>query len=130
MKINGVDARSIGIMIGDGFLDAISMPAPLKDYVTNNSAVQHGTQILPVVPKLAERDVSLTFNIEGSSEAEFDTRKANFIALLYKGWMQIELLGVKYNLVYKRAQTFALNRQRTFCSIVVKFIEPDPNNRI
>lgn len=130
MKINGVDARLMGVMMGDGFLDALDLPAPLKDYVTNNSAVQHGTQILPVVPKLAERDVTLTFNIEGSSEAEFDTRKANFIALLYKGWMQIEVLGVKYNLVYKRAQTFSYNRQRTFCSIAVRFIEPDPNNRV
>lgn len=130
MKINGVDAGSMGVMMGDGFLDAISMPAPLKDYVTNNSAVQHGTQILPVVPKLAERDVTLTFNVEGSTQSEFESRKAAFIDLFYKGWMQIEVLGVKYNLVYKRAQTFAYNRQRTFCSIVVKFIEPDPNNRV
>lgn len=128
MKINGVDARSMGIMMGDGFLDALDLPAPLKDYVTNDSALRHGKQVLPITPKIADRDVTLTFNIEGATVEEFNARKKAFISILQAGDLKIEVLGVMYNFKYIRAQSYAMNRQRTFCSMAVKLNEPNPSD--
>lgn len=68
LTINGKDALAeFGVQMGDDFLDAIFAPAPTKAFIENKSRLQDGKQVIYNNPKADERDVTLTFNLEGSS---------------------------------------------------------------
>lgn len=42
MLINKQDASTFGVRMGDGFLDAICSPLPLKEFVENTSRLEDG----------------------------------------------------------------------------------------
>ena len=46
LYINGNDAWTTwGVNMGDGFLDAIDAPLPMKDYIENSSRTEHGKRV-------------------------------------------------------------------------------------
>ena len=131
MLINKQDASTFGVRMGDGFLDAICTPLPLKEFVENSSRLEDGKRVLYNSPKIDERDVTLTFNIHGDTEEEFTANKATFEQILYSGKVEIHLpvTGKTYRLTYLRSQSYSQNIARTSCSVSVKFNEPNPINR-
>lgn len=131
MKINGVDASTLGIRMGDGFLNALASPAPMKEFIENNSRLEHGKRVLYSNPRLADRELTLTFTVLGNSESDFLAKLRAFEQTLYAGLVEIyvESTGQTYRLTYERSQTYAQNQSRTACNITVKFNEPNPANR-
>lgn len=131
MKINGVDARTLGIRMGEGFLNALGSPAPLKEFIENSSRLEHGKRVLYDNPRLGDREVTLTFALFGDNEFDFLAKLRAFEQILYAGLVElyVEATGQTYRLTYQRSQTFAQNRARTACSVTVKFNEPNPANR-
>lgn len=134
LLINGKDAyTNFGVSMGDGFLDALCSPSPLKDFIENKSRSEHGKQVIISSPKLDERDVSLSFTLEGSSESDFNTKKQAFYSELYKGAIDIKIPAIGngvYHLIYTgKNVSYAQNTARTFTKISMKFNEPNPNNR-
>lgn len=131
--INGFDAyRQWGIRMGDGFLDTIFAPEPMKEFIENKSRLQHGKQVLYNIPKVDERDVTLVFTLEGSSPDDYLAKYSAFKAELNKGKVEIKVpvLGDQvYRLTYLRSASFGLNISRTFSKISIKFNEPNPANR-
>lgn len=131
--INGFDAyRQWGIRMGDGFLDAIFAPEPMKEFIENKSRLQHGKQVLYNNPKVDERDVTLVFTLEGSSPDDYLVKYSAFKTELQKGKVEIKVpvLGDQvYRLTYLRSASFGLNIPRTFSKISIKFNEPNPANR-
>ena len=138
-----------GAMMGDGFLDALLAPVPLKPFVENKSRLTDGKKV--VIPtlqtgqrhKVDSRTFNLTFNIHGDGEtlsdmrSSFATRKNRFYEALYKGMIDISfddsagLTSDHFHLKYDgNSVQYAQSLDRTSCKITVKFEETNPANRI
>lgn len=134
LYINGKDAWTTwGVNMGEGFLDAIDSFAPMKEYIENDSALEHGKRVLVLEPKVASRDLTLHFTIMGSSESDFRAKRKAFEAELQKGEVSVRVpvLGSDiYHLLYSgKSVGYAMNIARTFCSMSAKFEEPNPMDR-
>lgn len=130
--INGKDALTeFGVRMGDNFLDAIFAPIPTKAFIENKSRLKDGKQVIHNDPKVDERDVTLTFNLEGSTPEDYLRKYKKFKEELSKGLIAIEVpvLAETYRLTYQKSTTFAMNIERTFAKISVKFNEPNPADR-
>lgn len=132
LTINGKDALAeFGVQMGDDFLDAIFAPAPTKAFIENKSRLQDGKQVIYNNPKADERDVTLTFNLEGSSQEDYLSKYKKFKVELSKGLVVISVHALRetYRLTYQKSITFAMNVERTFAKISCKFNEANPSDR-
>lgn len=132
--INGKDAFSTwGVRMGDGFLDAIDGFNEMKDYIENESRLEHGKRVITENTKVASREVTLQFTIEGSSESDYRTKKKSFQKELEKGAVNIKIpaLGSEvYKLVYLgKSISYGLSLDRCFSKVSSKFCEPNPMDR-
>lgn len=131
--INGFDAfLQWGIRMGDGFLDAIFAPEPLKEFIENKSRLNNGKQVVYNNPKIDERDVTLVFTLEGETPDDYLSKYSAFKTELQKGKIEIKVPAFGnqvYRLTYLRSASFGLNIPRTFSKISVKFNEPNPAER-
>ena len=132
--INNKDAYSTwGVRVGDGFLDTIGAPSPMKEYIENKSRLEHGKRVIVGSPKLDEREVTLTFTIKGKSKSDYQTKKKSFFDELYKGKVDIQIPengNEVYHLLYLgKSITYAQSLGRTFGKLSAKFSEPNPANR-
>lgn len=134
LYINGKDAwTEWGVSMGDGFVDAIDAFVPMKEYIENDSRLEHGKRVLVTTPRLASRELTLHFTIKGVSEADFRTKRRAFENELRKGRVTVMVPAlndeVYYLLYLGRNVSYALNRSRTFAAISAKFEEPNPSDR-
>lgn len=131
LLINNKDAYTMwGVRMGDGFLDAISASAPMKEFIENKSRLEHGKRVIINSPKLDEREITLQFTIEGSSQTDYQTKKKAFYEELYKGAVDIQIPANNsdvYHLIYRgKSISYAQSVDRTFGKISSKFEEPNP----
>lgn len=129
--INDIDAWDAwGVNMGEGFLDSLDSFVPLKDFIYNESRLEHGKRIVITDPKLDSRELTLQFTIKGNSVLDFEQKKSSFKDQLQKGILKIRVpaLGESvYNLVYTGKNiSYALSLSRTFCKFSCKFEEPNP----
>lgn len=140
LLINGLDAyANYGVRPGEGFIDALFAPAPLKEFIENKSRLQDGVRVVVANPKQDARDLTLTFTLESTSVPTEDKPTGNyrenynaFISELMKGSVSLKMppLGEEtYYLIYQKSTSFAMNMARTASKISVKFLEPDPTYR-
>lgn len=132
--INGKDAWTTwGVCMGDGFLDAIDGFNEMKDYIEDESRLEHGKRIITDNAKVASREITLQFTIEGSSENDYRTKKKAFQTELERGAVNIKIpaLGTElYRLVYLgKNVSYGLSLDRCFGKVSSKFEEPNPANR-
>lgn len=131
--INGKDAyNTFGVNMGDGFLNSIMSFTPIKSFIENKSRLEDGKQVLYNTPKYDERDVTLTFYIEGNTQDEYLQNYNAFQAELKKGLIELKIPALNseiYRLTYLNSQNYSMNRSRTFSKFSVKFNEPNPANR-
>lgn len=133
LLINNKDAYAIwGVRMGDGFLDKLGEPSSMKEFVENKSRLEHGKRVVIDNPKVDERDLTLTFTIEGRSESDFHTKKVAFYEELYKGKVDIQVPASGneiYHLIYLgKSASYAQSIDRTFGKVVAKFNEPNPSS--
>ena len=132
--INNKDAlKEWGVRMGEGFLDVIGASAPMKDFIENKSRLEHGKRVIINNPKVDEREITLSFTIEGSSQSDYQSKKKAFFNELYKGKVDIQIPANSsevYHLIYTgKSVTYAQSLDRTFGKISAKFNEPNPANR-
>lgn len=132
--INRKDAlETWGVRMGDGFLDAIDGFNEMKDYIENESRLEHGKRMITDNAKVDSREITLQFTIEGSSEGDYRSKKKAFQTELEKGAVNIKVpaLGDEvYKLVYLgKSISYGLSSDRCFCKISSKFCEPNPMDR-
>lgn len=129
--INGKDAlQEWGIRMGDNFVSNLLAPAGLKELIENESGLEDGKRVLYTNPRLADREVSLIFTIEGVSKSDFLNKYKSFMTELQKGQVKINVpfLGSDvYKLTYLKSSGFAMNTSMTFSKLTVKFNEPNPS---
>ena len=134
LLINGSDAYAKGIAMGDDFLGNILSPSSLKSFVENDDPTKNGKEVIyPQTPKLASRDLTLTFTIFGNTATEHLTNYKNFIALLQKGEISLSIpaLGTEvYHLTYVGdSGSNMIEADRLASRLTVKFNEPNPADR-
>ena len=132
LLINGENAYTTwGVRMGEGFLDVIGASSPMKEFIENKSRLEHGKRVIINNPKVDEREITLSFAIEGSSRSDYQSKKKAFF--LYKGKVDIQVPANSseiYHLIYLgKSITYAQSLDRTFGKISAKFNEPNPANR-
>ena len=132
--INGMDAWVMwGVSMGDGFLDAIDGFNEMKDYIEDESRLEHGKRVITDNAKVASREITLQFTIEGSSKSDYRAKKKAFQTELEKGMVTIKipLLGSEvYKLVYLgKSVSYGLSLDRCFGKVSSRFEEPNPMDR-
>jgi hypothetical protein len=134
LLINGKDAWTTwGVCMGEGFLDSIDAPLPMKGYIENESRLEHGKRVITDNAKLDSRELTLAFTITGSSENDYKEKKKAFQTELGQGEMTVKVpaLGNEvYKLVYLGKNiSYGLSLGRCFGKFSAKFEEPNPTNR-
>ena len=127
MKINNKTMQ--GVRIGENFLSALRMPPPLKGFLENKSPVAHGKEVLNSGAYIDEREITLVFEIAGQTSTEYETNLSALETELLKGFVDLEIDGKVYHLIYLRSNSFGQNRKRTISRLSVKFNEPNPSVR-
>lgn len=132
--INGKDAFATwGVRMGEGFLDAIDGFNEMKDYIENESRIEHGKRMITDNARIASREIALQFTIEGSSESDYRAKKKAFQSEMEKGAVIIKVptLGNEvYRLVYLgKSLSYGMNLDRCFGKVSSKFCEPNPTDR-
>lgn len=134
LYINSKDAwTEWGINMGDGFLDAIDAFAPMKDYIENDSRLEHGKKVITSIAKVASRELTLHFTIKGDTASDFRTKRKAFETELQAGSVTVKVPSIGndvYKLIYLgKSISYGMNTARTFCTISAKFEEPNPTDR-
>lgn len=64
LLINNKDAYvTWGVRMDDGFLTALCAPCTMKEYIENESRLEHGKRVVTDNAKVASREVTLAFTI-------------------------------------------------------------------
>lgn len=132
--INNKDAYATwGVRMGDNFLDVLGASSPMKEFIENKSRLEHGKRVIINDPKIDEREITLSFTIEGSSQSDYQSKKKAFFDELYKGKVDIQVPANSneiYHLIYLgKSVTYAQSLDRTFGKVSMKFSEPNPTSR-
>lgn len=132
--INGRDAWEIwGVNMGEGFIDAIDSPLPMKDYIEDESRLEHGKRVDTSNAKVDSRDITLGFTITGNSRSDYHSKKKAFQAELEAGEFTVKIptLGNEtYHFVYTgKSISYGLNLDGRFGHFSMKVTEPNPKNR-
>ena len=134
LLINGKDAYTfLGVRMGEGFLDVLGASSPMKEFIENKSRLEHGKRVIINDPKIDEREITLSFTIEGKSQSDYQAKKKAFFEELYKGVVDIQVPANSneiYHLIYLgKSVAYAQSLDQTFGKISAKFNEPNPANR-
>ena len=133
LLINGKDAfDEWGVNMGDSFLNTLLTPPPVKEYCENKSRLEDGKKVRLGNKKDDERDISLTFTIQGENQSDYISKYKAFMKEMSSGLVSINvpiLGGDVYHVYYKNATSYAMSLERTFSNIVMKVCEPNPSNR-
>ena len=134
LLINTQDAYTTwGVRMGEGFLDVLGASSPMKEFIENKSWLEHGKRVIINDPKIDEREITLSFTIEGNSQSDYQAKKKAFFEELYKGVVDIQVPANSneiYHLIYLgKSVAYAQSLDHTFGKISAKFNEPNPANR-
>lgn len=132
MTIN--DLTIEGVRPGKGFRDALLAPLEVKDYVTNESRLEHGHRHLSLPTKYKNRTVSLEFQIVGRTAALMEQSRERLFAEFYKGEVKLhapEFTNRVFHLLYiGKTSTYSSGLSGRACKVKVSFDEPNPGNRM
>lgn len=129
LLINGVDAYSHGVVMGDDFINTLRTPISFKDDIENDSAIEHGIRVIPSAYYSA-REITLTFNVHGSDSASCAANEEWLRNLLAQRAITIKVRDEEYyRLLYKASVSYGRNCTKTTCVISAKFLEPNPDDR-
>ena len=133
MKLNG--STLTGVRMGNGFRDALLAPIELKEFVSNESRLEHGKRVIASssLAKYAPRTVALEFLVSGSTASEMETNRSALFAVFYNGTVVLEVPEITaqvFRLVYLgKSPTYSSGLSGRACRVMVSFEEPDPSQR-
>ena len=83
LLINTQDAYTTwGVRMGEGFLDVLGASSPMKEFIENKSRLEHGKRVIINNPKVDEREITLSFAIEGSSRSDYQSKKLSSMSFI------------------------------------------------
>lgn len=136
IKVNGASGGYedlflvYGVRLLRGGYEQLLTPATLKDYVTNESRLEHGTRYIPVNARYKERSVSLEVVLTGSDYDDYLAKYEALMDLLTSGLVLLRVPRLKrvYKFVYIGASKFKFN-SRNRATFILEFKEPDVTDR-
>ena len=132
--INGENAdEKWGISLGESSLSELMTPRANKEFIENESRLQHGKQILVANPKVEARNLTLQLNLTAATKSAFFDKYNLFCKeVLATGVLNIET-GYQEEVVYKTIYV-SCSQFSQFMQGIAKFslklIEPDPSDRM
>jgi hypothetical protein len=130
--INGHDAyETWGVIMDDSSLSALMTPAANKEYISDESRLQHGRRMLTSNVKKDARDLSLRLEIWADNRTAFYTRYSAFCSVLDSGVLHIKTKyqsGVVYKCIYQSCQQYTQFRGKVG-KFALRLIEPNPTDR-
>lgn len=73
--------------MGEGFLDVLGASSPMKEFIENKSRLEHGKRVIINDPKIDEREITLSFTIEGNSQSDYQAKKKLSLKNCIKVWL-------------------------------------------
>ena len=133
ITINGKNAKTTwGIVFDSSSISALMVPASVKDYIENDSRLEHGRRVITNNVKVdARTNIQLTISLYASSETEFFSRYDSFCAELEAGTLNIIISSrptVVYKCLYKSCKQFTQYNNR-LARFSLTVIEPNPKDR-
>lgn len=127
------DLGTFGITLTRGWREALLKPASVKDYSKNDSRLEHGIRMVASAKytKKKERDVQMTFFLEGDTEADYLDKYEKFLnKLAYSGMVlfKVPIMKRVFKFVYSdcvKYGDFGLKKG----NFTLKFTEPNPDDR-
>lgn len=131
--INGKDIwLTWGAMLAKGTYERLLKPAPMKEFISNSSRLEHGTRVIatPETARTDERELQIQFIIEGTSESDYLEKYTSFISELEKGYIEFNVtrLNTTYKLVYTDCSSYG-NYGNKMGKFTVKLREPNTKDR-
>lgn len=121
-----------GVRLIRGCYETLLTPPAVKDYVTNETRLQHGTIYAAdgSYNKQRARDISLDVVLEAESYDDYLAKYEAFLLLLTSGVIQLKVPRLKrvFKLVYKSCSKFNFYSYRK-ATFTIDFTEPDPSVR-
>ena len=133
LYINGQDAWTTwGIGMDSSGLSALMTPAPVKDFVSNESRLEHGRQYITSNPRLKERELTLRLSLYAPTASLFYSRYAAFCKdVLATGTVNIRTRyqsGVVYHCLYQSCAQYTQYRGKV-ARFSLRLVEPNPTDR-
>lgn len=131
MKINNTTLA--GVRMGDNFKENLLAPVELKPFVSNECRLEHGTRVMVENAKKASRNLTLEFQVVGSSKSDMQTKLGALFTQFYAGTFVLSELGFTteiFKLVYTgKSPTYHGGPNMCACKVTAGFMEPDPSDR-
>lgn len=123
-----------GVTLTRGWREVLLKAAAVKDYSKNDSRLEDGIRMVAKkkYAKLKERDLQLSFILEGASESDYLTKYESFLDdMAYSGmiYLRIPVMKRVFKLVYSDCQKFGDDGVKVG-NFTLKLTEPNPNDRI
>lgn len=132
LYINGKDAYTTwGISMDDTSLSELMTPVSNKEFIENESRLEHGKKVIVSNPRLDARNVTLKINLSATSEQQFFERYNSFCKELATGVLEIKSKyqpDVVYKTIYQSCSQFS-QFMRGIGKFTLKLVEPNPNDR-
>lgn len=116
-----------------GSYEQLLKPAPMKEYIANNSRKEHGMRIIANSDnsKTDYRTLSLSLFIEGATQSEYLSNLENFMEEISQGVFSLRVpqLNKMYQLVYTDCSNYGdygLKKGK----FVIKLTEPNIKDRL
>ena len=124
--------NDFGVMLLRGCYEALLTPPAPKDYITNESRLQHGTQytIPSGTTRTKQREVHLPAVLKGANYDDYLAKYEAFLELLTSGNVQLKVLRLQriFKLVYTGISKFEFRSQKE-ATFTLEFVEPDITSR-
>lgn len=119
-----------------GAYKALLQGIQAKEIVKNTSRIEDGdraviTEDYPI--RLASRELSLSFLVEGSTREQMLTNRRELINDLISSTLiklNANRLGIGFKLIFREISEITDNTNSRYCTIKAKFYEPNPKDRI
>ena len=122
--------QRFGVHFDSSALSALLTPNSLKDYVSNESILEHGKQMVGT-PKVQARNITITMYMLANSLEEFNNRYSALCAVFEAGEMAISTTfqpNVIYHCLYQSCTQFSQFNGK-LAKFQLKLLEPNPKNR-
>lgn len=127
IKVNG--SYVVGVLMGEGFLNALHQPLERKDCVYNESRLENGKTLVSVSNRFKARSLVLNFVVFGDTEREYQRNKMNFLGLVEGGVIELSTSydeNEVHRLIYT-GKNISYADNGISCLLTLGFDEPKPN---
>lgn len=123
-----------GVTLTRGWREALLKPASNKDFSKNDSRLEDGIRMVAKAKyaKKKEREVQLSFILEGSSESDYLQKYEDFLTVMCdNGLIYLKIPAMKrvFKVVYSDCQKYGDDGSKCG-NFTLKLTEPNPKDRL